>query len=85
MRSRSTPGSLLSAKPAYMIFKDMQEEWEQGLPRTNQVTFGFCDAGLVVEARLLVDIMRFGGFLRSVESYNRRLSGLVRNGRVGEA
>ncbi|GJN18918.1 hypothetical protein PR202_gb06130 [Eleusine coracana subsp. coracana] len=75
---------------AYRIFKDMQEEWEQGVPRPNQVTFdimlsGFCDAGLIDEARVLVDIMRCGGFLRRVESYNRWLSGLVKNGRVGEA
>ncbi|XP_062224157.1 pentatricopeptide repeat-containing protein At2g17140-like [Phragmites australis] len=75
---------------AYRIFKDMQEEWERGLPRPDQVTFdvmlsGFCEAGLVDEARVLVDIMRCGGFLRRVESYNRWLSGLVRNGRVGEA
>ncbi|OEL35605.1 Pentatricopeptide repeat-containing protein [Dichanthelium oligosanthes] len=75
---------------AYSIFKDMQEEWQQGLPRPNQVTFdvmlsGFCDAGFVDEARVLVDIMRCGGFLRRVESYNRWLAGLVRNGRIGEA
>jgi pentatricopeptide repeat protein len=49
----------------YRIFKDMQEEWEQGLPRPNQVTFdvmlsGFCDAGLVDAARVPVDIMRCG-------------------------
>ncbi|KAF8685929.1 hypothetical protein HU200_043850 [Digitaria exilis] len=75
---------------AYSIFKDMQEEWQQGLPRPDQVTFdvmlsGFCDAGFVDEARVLVDIMRCGGFLRRVESYNRWLAGLVRNGRIGEA
>ncbi|PWZ28564.1 Pentatricopeptide repeat-containing protein [Zea mays] len=75
---------------AYRIFKDMQEDWQHGLPRPDQVTFdvmlsGFCDAGFVDEARVLVDIMRCGGFLRRVESYNRWLSGLVRNGRVGEA
>lgn len=75
---------------AYRIFNDMQEAWEQGLPRPDQVTFdvmlsGFCDAGMVDEATVLVDIMRCGGFLRKVESYNRWLSGLVKNGRVGEA
>ncbi|KAJ1277762.1 hypothetical protein BS78_04G028200 [Paspalum vaginatum] len=75
---------------AYRIFKDMQEEWQHGLPRPDQVTFdvmlsGFCDAGFIDEARVLVDVMRCGGFLRKVESYNRWLSGLVRNGKVGEA
>ncbi|RWW26227.1 hypothetical protein BHE74_00059890 [Ensete ventricosum] len=75
---------------AYQIFRDMQEDKVLGLPRPNQITFnlmlaGFCKGDMLEEARALVELMKVGGSLASLQSYNIWLSGLVKCGRLLEA